>query len=116
MDEIIKIVQDIIDHGYGYEVDGDVYFRAKNSKGYGKLSHMPIEELDAGSRIDVTERKEDPMDFAVEGRERGGALLGVPLGKGRPGWHIECTAMIRKFLGETIDIHCGGQDLIFSPS
>ena len=114
MDEIIKIVQDIIDHGYGYEVDGDVYFRAKKFKGYGKLSHMPIEELDAGSRIDVTERKEDPMDFALwKAAKEGEPYWESPWGKGRPGWHIECTAMIRKFLGETIDIHCGGQDLIF---
>lgn len=114
MDEIIKIVQDIIDHGYGYEVDGDVYFRAKKFKGYGKLSHMPIEELDAGNRIDVTERKEDPMDFALwKAAKEGEPYWESPWGKGRPGWHIECTAMIRKFLGETIDIHCGGQDLIF---
>lgn len=114
MDEIIKIVQEIIDHGYGYEVNGDVYFRAKKFKGYGKLSHMPIEELDAGNRIDVTEQKEDPMDFALwKAAKEGEPYWESPWGKGRPGWHIECTAMIRKFLGETIDIHCGGQDLIF---
>lgn len=114
MDEIIQIVQEIIDHGYGYEVNGDVYFRAKKFKGYGKLSHMPIEELDAGNRIDVTEQKEDPMDFALwKAAKEGEPYWESPWGKGRPGWHIECTAMIRKFLGETIDIHCGGQDLIF---
>ncbi len=114
MDEIIGIVQDIIDHGYGYEVNGDVYFRAKKFKGYGKLSHMPIEELDAGNRIDVADQKEDPMDFALwKAAKEGEPYWESPWGKGRPGWHIECTAMIRKFLGETIDIHCGGQDLIF---
>lgn len=114
MDEIIRIVQDIIDHGYGYEVNGDVYFRAKKFKGYGKLSHMPIEELDAGNRIDVADQKEDPMDFALwKAAKEGEPYWESPWGKGRPGWHIECTAMIRKFLGETIDIHCGGQDLIF---
>ena len=85
MDEIIKIVQDIIDHGYGYEVNGDVYFRAKKFKGYGKLSHMPIEELDAGNRIDVTEQKEDPMDFALwKAAKEGEPYLGVALGQRPP--------------------------------
>ncbi|MBR6607928.1 MAG: cysteine--tRNA ligase [Oscillospiraceae bacterium] len=112
MDEIIKIVSDIIDHGYGYEVNGDVYFRAKKFKDYGKLSHMPIEELDAGNRIDVTDMKEDPMDFALwKAAKEGEPYWESPWGHGRPGWHIECTAMIRKYLGETIDIHCGGPDL-----
>lgn len=114
MDEIIKIVGDIIDHGYGYEKNGDVYFRARKFKEYGKLSHMPIEDLDAGNRIDVTDQKEDPMDFALwKAAKPGEPSWTSPWGEGRPGWHIECTAMIRKILGETIDIHCGGQDLIF---
>ena len=85
MDEIIKIVQDIIDHGYGYEVNGDVYFRATKFNGYGKLSHMPIEELDAGARIDVTEQKEDPMDFALwKAAKEGEPYWESPWGKGPP--------------------------------
>lgn len=114
MDVIIDIIREIVEKGYGYESHGDVYFRTKKFKGYGKLSHMPMEELDAGNRIEVNDQKEDPMDFALwKAAKEGEPYWESPWGHGRPGWHIECTAMIRKFLGETIDIHGGGQDLIF---
>ena len=114
MEQIIDIIRDIVEKGYGYESCGDVYFRTKKFKGYGKLSHMPMEELDAGNRIEVNNQKEDPMDFALwKAAKEGEPFWESPWGRGRPGWHIECTAMIRKFLGETIDIHGGGQDLIF---
>ena len=112
--EIIETVQALIDRGYAYESGGDVYFRTKKDEGYGKLSHMPMDELDAGNRIDVSEQKEDAMDFVLwKAAKPGEPMWDSPWGKGRPGWHIECTAMIRKYLGDTIDIHCGGQDLIF---
>ncbi|MEG1996126.1 MAG: cysteine--tRNA ligase [Oscillospiraceae bacterium] len=114
MPEIIAIVQDIITQGYAYEAGGDVYFRASKFKEYGKLSHMPLDELEAGARIDVNDVKEDPMDFALWKKAKPEEPSWVsPWGNGRPGWHIECSAMVRKFLGLTIDIHCGGQDLIF---
>ncbi|MEG0570129.1 MAG: cysteine--tRNA ligase [Oscillospiraceae bacterium] len=114
MPEIIAIVQDIISQGYAYEAGGDVYFRASKFKEYGKLSHMPLDELEAGARIDVNDVKEDPMDFALWKKAKPEEPSWVsPWGNGRPGWHIECSAMVRKFLGLTIDIHCGGQDLIF---
>ena len=114
MDQIIKLVQQIIDAGYGYEAGGDVYFRSRKFKGYGKLSHQPLEELEAGSRIEVDSRKEDPLDFVLwKAAKPGEPSWESPWGPGRPGWHIECTAMIKKHLGDNIDIHCGGQDLIF---
>ncbi|MDD2954861.1 MAG: cysteine--tRNA ligase [Oscillospiraceae bacterium] len=114
MDVIIDIIREIVEKGYGYESSGDVYFRTKKFRDYGKLSHMPMEELDAGNRIEVNSQKEDPMDFALwKAAKEGEPYWDSPWGHGRPGWHIECTAMIRKFLGETIDIHGGGQDLIF---
>ena len=114
VDEIIQIVQQIIDAGYGYERDGDVYFRSRKFKDYGQLSHQPLEDLDAGNRIDVDTRKEDPLDFVLwKAAKPGEPSWQSPWGPGRPGWHIECTAMIRKHLGTRIDIHCGGQDLIF---
>ncbi len=112
--EIIDCVQRIIDAGYGYAVGGDVYFRSKKFKEYGKLSKQPLDELDAGNRIDVTLGKEDPLDFVLwKSAKAGEPSWTSPWGQGRPGWHIECTAMINKHLGESIDIHCGGQDLIF---
>ncbi len=114
IDQIIKIVETLVEKGYAYANNGDVYFRSKKFKEYGKLSHMPLEELDAGNRIDVSEQKEDAMDFVLwKSAKPGEPFWQSPWGKGRPGWHIECTAMIQKYLGETIDIHCGGQDLIF---
>ena len=114
MDEIIALVKEIEEAGYAYAVDGDVYFRSRKFHEYGKLSHQPLEELDSGSRVDVDSRKEDPLDFALwKSAKPGEPSWDSPWGKGRPGWHIECTAMIRKHLGKNIDIHCGGQDLIF---
>ena len=115
IDAIISIVKTLIDKGYAYERDGDVYYKTKSFKEYGKLSHQPLDELEAGARIDVDERKEDPMDFALwkAQKEDGEIAWDSPWGKGRPGWHIECSAMANRFLGETIDIHSGGRDLIF---
>ena len=115
MDAIIQIVQTLIDKGYAYAVDnGDVYFRTKKFADYGKLSHQPLDELQAGARISVGEKKEDPMDFAVwKGAKPGEPSWDTPWGAGRPGWHIECSAMVNKYLGKTIDIHSGGKDLIF---
>ncbi|MBQ6093136.1 MAG: cysteine--tRNA ligase [Clostridia bacterium] len=112
--EIIDIVSTLVEKGYAYEVNGDVYFSPKQFPGYGKLSHQPLEELEAGARINVGEVKRDPMDFALwKSAKPGEPYWESPWGKGRPGWHIECSAMVRRYLGETIDIHCGGQDLIF---
>ena len=114
IDEIIDIVSTLIEKGYAYEAGGDVYYRVKAFPEYGKLSHQPLEDLEAGARIDVREHKEDPMDFALwKGAKPGEPSWDSPWGKGRPGWHIECSAMARKYLGETIDIHSGGVDLIF---
>ena len=114
VDKIIEIVSHLVEKGYAYESNGDVYFRVHKFEDYGKLSHMPIEDLEAGSRVDVSEIKEDPLDFALwKAAKPGEPYWESPWGQGRPGWHIECTAMIQKHLGETIDIHCGGQDLAF---
>ena len=114
MDEIISIVEGLVEKGYAYEVNGDVYFSTKKFSEYGKLSHQPLEDLEAGARINVGEVKREPMDFALwKSAKPGEPYWESPWGHGRPGWHIECSAMVRKFLGETIDIHCGGQDLIF---
>lgn len=112
--EIIDIVSTLIDKGYAYAVGGDVYFSTKKFSEYGKLSHQPLEDLEAGARINVGELKKEPMDFALwKNAKPGEPYWESPWGKGRPGWHIECSAMVRRYLGETIDIHCGGQDLIF---
>ena len=115
IDEIISIVSALVEKGYAYRAEnGDVYFRAKKFDEYGKLSHQPLDELQAGARISVGEIKEDPMDFAVwKAAKPGEPYWDSPWSQGRPGWHIECSAMARRYLGETIDIHCGGQDLIF---
>lgn len=114
MDMIIDIVQHLVDNGYAYESQGDVYFRTTKFKEYGKLSHMPLEDLEAGNRVEVSDIKEDPMDFAVwKSAKPGEPAWDSPWGKGRPGWHIECSAMATNYLGKTIDLHCGGQDLIF---
>jgi len=114
IDAIIDIVKTLEEKGYAYEVNGDVYFRAKAFKGYGKLSHQPIDELEAGARIAVGEQKEDPIDFALwKAAKPGEPSWTSPWGQGRPGWHIECSAMARRFLGDTIDIHSGGIDLCF---
>lgn len=115
IDEIINIVSTLIEKGYAYAVDnGDVYFSPKKFKEYGKLSHQPLEDLEAGARINVEEVKREPMDFALwKSAKPGEPYWESPWGHGRPGWHIECSAMVRRYLGETIDIHCGGQDLVF---
>ena len=114
IDAIIKVVQSLVEKGYAYAVDGNVYFSTKKFKEYGKLSHQPLDELEAGARIDINEHKNDPMDFALwKAQKPGEPAWESPWGMGRPGWHIECSAMVNKFLGETIDIHSGGQDLIF---
>ena len=114
IDAIQEIITSLIEKGYAYESKGDVYFRAKKFKEYGKLSHQPLDDLEAGARIDVTEIKEDPMDFCLwKSAKPGEPYWESPWGRGRPGWHIECSAMAGRFLGKTIDIHCGGQDLIF---
>ncbi len=114
IDEIIKIVETLVEKGYAYESNGDVYFSPKKFEEYGKLSHQPLEDLEAGARISVGESKKEPMDFALwKAAKPDEPYWDSPWGKGRPGWHIECSAMVRRYLGETIDIHCGGQDLIF---
>ena len=111
---IIDIVSTLIEKGYAYEVNGDVYYRTLKFKDYGKLSHQPLEELQAGARIDVADVKENPMDFALwKAAKPGEPYWESPWGKGRPGWHIECSAMSMRYLGKTLDIHCGGQDLTF---
>ena len=114
MDEIIQLVSDIVENGYGYEKDGDVYFRSRKFDDYGKLSGQPLEELDVGSRISASDKKEDPLDFVLwKNAKPGEPSWDSPWGKGRPGWHIECSAMVKKYLGDSIDIHAGGRDLIF---
>ncbi len=114
IDEIIDIVSTLIEKGYAYAVDGDVYFSPSKFAEYGKLSHQPLEDLEAGARIMVGEVKKEPMDFALwKSAKPGEPYWESPWGHGRPGWHIECSAMVRRYLGKTIDIHCGGQDLIF---
>lgn len=119
IDEILHIVADLIEKGYAYVArNGDVYFRTKKFEQYGKLSHLVLEDLEAGnrelrSRMD-DDLKEDPADFAVwKAAKPGEPAWESPYGMGRPGWHIECSAMARKHLGNTIDLHCGGQDLVF---
>ncbi len=117
IDAIQNIISSLIEKGFAYESAGDVYFRAKRFKEYGKLSHQPLDDLAAGAsnRVDGgDEVKEDPMDFCLwKGAKPGEPFWASPWGDGRPGWHIECSAMAGRFLGDTIDIHCGGQDLIF---
>ena len=114
IDAIIEMVKNLIDKGYAYESGGDVYYSTRKFKPYGKLSHQPLDDLDMGARIDVTDVKRDPADFALwKAAKPGEPSWTSPWGEGRPGWHIECSAMANRFLGHTIDIHCGGQDLIF---
>lgn len=114
MDIIIDFIEELIKKGYAYESEGDVYFKTKEFEGYGKLSHQSIEDLRLGERIEVGEKKEDPLDFALWKAAKPGEIFwDSPWGNGRPGWHIECSAMAKKYLGETIDIHAGGQDLSF---
>ena len=114
IDKIVEIIQGLIDKDYAYDVDGDVYFRVRRDDDYGKLSHRSIDELQDGARIEIDERKEDALDFALwKSQKPGEPAWDSPWGMGRPGWHIECSAMSIKYLGETIDIHGGGQDLVF---
>lgn len=114
IDAIIDIIKKLEDNGYAYAVNGDVYFSTKKFNEYGKLSKQPLEDLEAGARIDVNDTKKDAMDFALwKAQKPGEPAWESPWGPGRPGWHIECSAMANKYLGETIDIHSGGQDLIF---
>ncbi len=114
MDEIIHFITDLIDKGYAYEAGGDVYYRVEKKADYGKLSGRKLDDMRAGSRIEVDDRKENPMDFALwKAAKEGEPAWDSPWGKGRPGWHIECSAMSGAHLGEQIDIHGGGNDLIF---
>ena len=115
MQQIIDMVQTLIDKGYAYPVEnGDVYYRTLKFKGYGKLSHQPIEDLQSGARIAVGDVKENPLDFALwKAAKPGEPAWDSPWGPGRPGWHIGCSAMSNRYLGKTIDIHCGGEDLQF---
>ena len=112
--EIIKVVEGLIEKGYAYEIDGDVYYRVKAFVGYGKLSGRSLDEMLAGARVEVDNRKEEAADFALWKKAKAGEpSWPSPWGEGRPGWHIECSVMSMKYLGETIDIHGGGADLIF---
>ena len=114
IDQIIDIISTLIEKGHAYRTPDGVYFRTNSFAQYGKLSHMNRDDLEAGARIEVDSGKEDPLDFALwKARKPGEPFWASPFGEGRPGWHIECSAMSRKYLGETIDIHCGGQDLTF---
>ncbi len=114
INDIIKLVETLIEKGMAYEVDGDVFYRTTQFKDYGKLSHYPIEQLESGARIEVNDKKENPLDFVIwKAAKEGEPHWTSPWGEGRPGWHIECSAMANKYLGKTIDIHCGGVDLIF---
>lgn len=114
IDEIINIIKTLEEKGYAYAVDGDVYYRTLKFKDYGKLSHQPIEDLQSGARIAIGEKKENPLDFALwKAAKEGEPYWDSPWGKGRPGWHIECSAMNKRYLGDSIDIHCGGKDLVF---
>ena len=115
IDDIIAFVKTLIEKGYAYEIDGDVYYSTRKFDEYGKLSNQDIEELEAGARINIEEKKKDPMDFALwkARKEDSEIAWESPWGMGRPGWHIECSTMAKKYLGDTIDIHAGGQDLSF---
>lgn len=114
IDSIIDIIKELENKGFAYAVNGDVYFSSKRFNEYGKLSHHNLEDLESGARVDVDERKKDPVDFALwKAQKPGEPAWESPWGMGRPGWHIECSAMVQKILGDSIDIHCGGEDLIF---
>lgn len=114
MDIIIDLIKTLVDKGYAYQAGGDVYFRTRKFKSYGKLIKQSIDDLMSGARIDVNDIKEDPLDFALwKAAKEGEPFWESPWGKGRPGWHIECSAMSKHYIGETIDIHGGGVDLIF---
>ena len=112
--KIQEMIEVLVEKGVAYAVDGDVYFRVRHVSDYGKLSHRTLEHMRAGARVEIDENKEDPMDFALwKGQKPGEPSWDSPWGPGRPGWHIECSAMTRQYLGATVDIHGGGQDLVF---
>ncbi|WP_075620212.1 cysteine--tRNA ligase [Paenisporosarcina indica] len=114
MDGIIEFIEVLVEKGYAYESQGDVYYRTRKFEGYGKLSHQSVDDLKIGARIETGEKKEDALDFALWKAVKPGEIFWEsPWGKGRPGWHIECSVMARELLGDTIDIHAGGQDLTF---
>ena len=115
MDEIINIIKLLVEKGYAYPAEnGDVYYSARSFRGYGQLGGFDVDDLDSGARIEVGDVKRDPLDFALwKAYKEGEPWWDSPWGRGRPGWHIECSAMVDKYLGKTIDIHCGGQDLTF---
>ena len=114
MPEIIEIIKKLIDEGFDYEKDGNVFFEVKTFEEYGSLSNQKIDELEIGARVDIMEEKNNPLDFALWKRKKEGEpYWDSPWGQGRPGWHIECSAMAKKYLGDTFDIHGGGQDLVF---
>ncbi|WP_394191279.1 cysteine--tRNA ligase [Paenisporosarcina quisquiliarum] len=114
MDSIIEFIGVLIEKGFAYESQGDVYYRTRKFEGYGKLSHQSVDDLKIGARIETGEKKEDALDFALWKDAKPGEISwDSPWGKGRPGWHIECSVMVREILGDTIDIHAGGQDLTF---
>jgi len=114
MHEIVQMIEKIISNGQGYVVDGEVFFSVKSFEGYGKLSHRNIDELEAGARVEVNEKKRNPLDFSLwKPAKPGEPFWESPWGRGRPGWHIECSAMASKWLGDQIDVHHGGEDLIF---
>ncbi len=114
IDEIIHLIEKLIQNGHAYESHGDVYFATRSMKGYGKLSGYDVDELESGARVDVSEIKRDALDFALwKAQKPGEPAWPSPWGMGRPGWHVECSAMSMKYLGDTLDIHCGGVDLVF---
>ena len=114
IDDIIEFIQKLMDKGLAYQAGNDVYFDTSAYEDYGKLSGQSLEDLEMGARIDINEAKKNPMDFVLwKGQKPGEPAWDSPWGPGRPGWHIECSVMSTKYLGETIDIHSGGQDLIF---
>lgn len=114
IDEIIELIQKLINRGFAYVSEGDVYFSVEKYREYGKLSHRKLEEMIAGVRVDVSDKKKNPLDFALwKAAKPGEPSWSSPWGEGRPGWHIECSAMSMRYIGETLDIHGGGADLIF---
>ncbi|MBI9073481.1 MAG: cysteine--tRNA ligase [Melioribacteraceae bacterium] len=114
MGDIIKLIKDLEDKGFAYNVDGNVFYNVKKFEGYGKLSGKNVDDLLSGARIEINNEKDNPLDFALWKKAKDGEpSWDSPWGKGRPGWHIECSAMSMKHLGETIDIHAGGNDLVF---
>ncbi len=114
MDKIIEMIETLVENGYAYEAQGDVYYRTRKFEGYGKLSKQSLDDLISGARVEVNDIKEDPLDFALwKSASADEQHWDSPWGKGRPGWHIECSAMAKDCIGDTIDIHCGGKDLVF---